>query len=80
MRHKQRDQFIRFYDRFKKLVPFMMEKNMFVEEDEDVSSILNLPKIETLKAELARKLENSLSMTIPEAIPETQEEYETNDN
>lgn len=53
---------------------------MFVEEDEDVSSILNLPKIETLKAELARKLENSLSMTIPEAIPETQEEYETNDN
>jgi hypothetical protein len=53
--------FIKMYDSFKQLLPFMETKNIMEPEDEndiipDVRDLLNLPHIEQIKAELAEKV------------------------
>ncbi len=53
--------FIKMYDSFKQLLPFMETKNIMEPKDEhdiipDVRDLLNLPHIEQIKAELAEKV------------------------
>ena len=55
----QLEDFVKLYDQFKKLVPFMMAKNTVLNEDgtpmESIEEIMNLPHMEKLKVNLAAK-------------------------
>ena len=51
--------FVKLYEQFKKLVPFMMAKNSVLNLDgsqmESIEDIMNLPHMEKLKADLIAK-------------------------
>ena len=69
--------FVKLYEQFKKLVPFMMAKNTVLNEDgspmESIEEILHLPHMDKLKADLAAKaLKNQQSLT---TLPSVFEEY-----
>ena len=55
----QLEDFVKLYDQFKKLVPFMLTKNTVLNEDgtpmESIDEIMNLPHMEKLKQNLAAK-------------------------
>ena len=75
---KQQESFVKLYVVFKELVPFMLEKNVVnlmdwdikkkgkeVTTRENIGKIMDLPHMETLKAELAEKVRKASVTSFP---------------